>query len=346
VTRPSRGDTPPPYVLGVDENGVGPRLGPMIVTSVLVRTDARGAKTMCAPARGKLAERAGDSKALVAFADATLGEAWARAIVARQGGAPETQRELMRALFLDPEEELTRPCPTHHDDLCFSDRNEALTADAALVKECARDLERLAARGADVTRARVAVSCARRLNDAAALGRSRFDVDLEHMERLVLAARRDAGEDVLALCGKVGGIDFYGGRFIHLSSYLFSTIEEGRAASAYQIPGVGRVAFTRDADAHHLVVGLASLVGKWVRDALMRRVTGWFRELDPDVADVSGYHDPATARFVDATRLVRRARKVDDDCFERRCAEPRVTSAQKKPKRPARPDGGPQRPSR
>lgn len=311
----------------MDENGVGPRLGPMIVTSVLVRTDERGAKTMCTPARGRLAERAGDSKALVAFGDGALGEAWALAIARRAGEAPRTPGDLLRALFLDPEADLSAACPDHHKDLCFADREARFVAEPSLVSLCERDLEGLAARGADVLRARVSVSCARRLNDAAEKGRSRFDVDLEQMERLVLAARADAGSDLLALCGKVGGIDFYGSRFGPLSAHLFTPLEEGREASAYQIVGVGRVAFTRDADANHLVVGLASLVGKWARDTLMRRITGFFDELPEEARNVSGYHDPSTSRFVEASRLVRKDRRVEDACFERRCAEPRVSEA-------------------
>ena len=39
-------------------------------------------------------------------------------------------------------------------------------------------------------------------------------------------------------------------------------------------------------------------------------------EYFPD-PDVSGYHDPVTARFVDRTALVRKRRKMPDRCFER-----------------------------
>ena len=140
------------------------------------------------------------------------------------------------------------------------------------------------------------------------------------MERLSLAARDEVGDEVYALCGKVGGFDFYGPRFGPLGGRLHTVLEEGRARSDYLVPGVGRLAFVRDADDSHLVVGLASLVGKWVRDQLMRRVVTWHRGLHPEpeaLPDASGYHDPVTARFVEATALVRKKHRVEEACFER-----------------------------
>jgi hypothetical protein len=56
---------------------------------------------------------------------------------------------------------------------------------------------------------------------------------------------------------------------------------------------------------------------------LMARVTRWYRAevgLEDD-AGPSGYNDPVTARFVDATQLVRKRRRVPDDCFERTRAD-------------------------
>jgi hypothetical protein len=166
-------------------------------------------------------------------------------------------------------------------------------------------------------RARVAIVCAKRLNDEAAKGRSRFDVDLHAMERLVLAARAEAGAPLFAACGKVGGFDKYRFGPFELAGCLHAPLVEGRARSEYQVAGVGRVAFVRDADASHLLVSMASLVGKWIRDTLMRRIVRYHRLFTPDLPDASGYHDPVTARFIEATSLTRRAKRIDDDCFVR-----------------------------
>ena len=44
------------------------------------------------------------------------------------------------------------------------------------------------------------------------------------MERLVLDARARGGEDVVAVCGKVGGYNQYGGAFGPLSGRLHAVV--------------------------------------------------------------------------------------------------------------------------
>jgi ribonuclease HII len=309
--------------VGIDENGMGPRLGPLVVTSVLAQSDPElaGARLATSRPRGALAKRIGDSKKLVAFDDSTLGEAWARAIVGCNAGRPpQTPGELLTRVALDSDDALRSPCPAHHSDLCWGDAGEAFASSDDEVARCRKDIERLAARGLTVREVRVAIVCVRKLNEAVDAGLSRFDVDLHTMERLALAARARAEADIYALCGKVGGFDFYGERFGPLAGRLHTVLIEGRARSEYQLPGIGRLSFLRDADESHLLVGLASLVGKWVRDHLMRRVVRWHRSHLPgrdDIPEASGYHDPVTSRFVAATALVRKKLRVEGMCFER-----------------------------
>ncbi len=305
------------HFVGVDENGVGPRLGPMIVTSVLVDAEGDGARLVTSRPRGAIAKRIGDSKKLVAFEDSALGEAWARAIARRTGLDARTPDELLGALAIDGPAELRSPCPSHHADLCWSAEGESFVSDDDAVRACERDLDRLEKKGVRIRRSRVAIVCTRRLNDGVMRGLSRFDLDLHAMERLALTAKADAGAEIYALCGKVGGFDFYPDRFELLAGWLHTTLVEGRARSDYLVPGVGRLAFVRDADETHLIVGLASLVGKWVRDHLMRRVVRFHKTHEPDAPDASGYHDPITTKFIRATELVRKKLRVESACFQR-----------------------------
>jgi ribonuclease HII len=331
---PSLSCWPGRFFLGVDENGVGPRLGPMIVTSVLAEArDEAAAKLLTSKPRGAIAKRIGDSKKLVAFEDSALGEAWARAIAKRAGHDARTPSELLTAIGIDADDTLRAPCPSHHVDLCWSTEGESFGSTDEQVAACEKDLARLEAKGVRVARARLAILCTRRLNDAVDRGLSRFDLDLHTMERLALAAKSDVGAEVYALCGKVGGFDFYADRFGPLNGWMHTTLIEGRARSEYLVPGVGRLAFVRDADESHLIVGLASLVGKWARDHLMRRVVRWHRAHVPDLENVSGYHDPATTRFIRATSLVRKKHRLEAACFEREALGP-TSSKRPKPKAP------------
>lgn len=322
---------------------MGPRLGPLIVTSVLATVSDAGAKLVTSRPRGSAAKRIGDSKKLVTFDDSALGEAWARALASRDGIVARTPAELLAAVALDGETTLRAPCPSHHPDLCWASHGESFASDDTMVAACAKDLDRLAQKGVRVRRARVAIVCTKRLNEAVTRGLSRFHVDLHTMERLTLDARDEAGDEVYALCGKVGGFDFYGDRFGPLAGYLHTTLLESRARSEYQVPGVGRLAFVRDGDDTHLIIGLASLVGKWARDHLMRRVVRYHREHGAEGADTyldaSGYHDPVTTQFIRATTLVRANRRIDPICFERTAigSAPAAATSSALPKAKAKP---------
>ena len=66
-----------------------------------------------------------------------------------------------------------------------------------------------------------------------------------------------------------------------------------------------------------MLVALASLIGKYFRDLFMARVVRYQQRSLPDLPDVSGYHDPITRRFIEASSLVRKRQKLPDDCFVR-----------------------------
>jgi ribonuclease HII len=305
--------------IGIDENGLGPRLGPLVVTAVVARIEGDGHKRVHARPRGALRDRLGDSKRLVGYGHSALGEAWARAIATRMGHRePSGPEELVHFLSLDGPAALRAPCPKQHVEQCWGIDGETFAAEPKLVAKVTGDLSRLESHGITVVRAACVVTCTRRLNEGIARGLTRFHLDLHAMERLALDARSRAEADVIATCGKVGGFDRYPAAFGPMNGRLHAVAVEGRARSEYSVPGLGVIAFVRDAEDRHLLVAMASLVGKWVRDLLMARIVRYHRANDPDLPDASGYHDPVTTRFVAATRLARKKRALPDDCFERR----------------------------
>lgn len=317
------------YLIGADENGLGPRLGPMSVTAVLARVTPNGDKVMRRKPRGGLAKRLGDSKGLVAHGNVALAEAWARALVARGCGTHrrgDTPDEVLDAVTLDERSALTSLCPGHVEGQCWSTRDEAFT-DAEEMGDTlslvGKDLDRLQRGGLEIVAVRSVVACTRRLNDAVSAGQSRFVVDLHAMERLILAFREIAGQDVDAVCGKVGGFGEYGKVFGPLAGRLHAIVEEGRARSCYRFPGIGDISFVRDADASNILVGMASLVGKYIRELMMDRIVRHYRVDNAALPWASGYHDPVTDRFVVATEALRKRRQVPGDCFERTCLGPK-----------------------
>jgi hypothetical protein len=233
-------------------------------------------------------------------------------------------------LVLDSKSELRRPCPSHVEAQCWNTQGEAFEADDKLVARVAADLEKLATQGVDIVNLRSTVVCTRRINDAREGGRSRFDVDLHAMERMVLDARERYQGELQAVCGKVGGYARYSSAFGPLAGRLHAIMEEGAKRSAYSFPGIGTIAFVRDADQNHLLVGMASMVGKWIREVMMTRIVRHYGYGEASAELASGYHDPVTDRFVEATALVRKKRKVPDTCFERTPADAAPLDPRKK----------------
>jgi ribonuclease HII len=317
------------FRVGADENGLGARLGPLVVTAVLARVNERGRRTLSRKLPQAIRADLDDSKRLLSHTDVALGEAWARALAPTGARSPA---ELFQRLSLEGMSKLQKPCATHVAGQCWNEQAEAFQAAAEVVARVQKHRAALAERGVELLSVRSSVLCTKRLNEARGRGTNRFVADLHAMESLVLEMREQAGADVEAVCGKVGGIAEYSKFFGPLSGRLHAIMAEGRARSGYRFPGLGEIHFVRDADAADPLVSLSSLIGKYVRELFMSRIGEHYeprKALTPRGVDEnderrpSGYHDPVTAGFVLRSQLLRRKRNIPDHCFEReRANEP------------------------
>jgi ribonuclease HII len=302
----------PSFHIGADENGLGSRLGPMIVTAVLAETTEEGERFLSRKLPKRMREDLDDSKRLMSHTDVGIGEAWARVLT---GDSARSPAELFEQLSLEGTSKLQAPCPQAAHAQCWTVEREAFAAEDAQCARARAHLATFAKRGVRIVEVRSSVVCTWQLNENRDRGINRFVSDLHAMERLVLKLRESAGAPIQAVCGKVGGIGEYAKFFGPLAGWLHATIVEGQAESAYQFPKLGRLRFVRDADAHAPLVMLASLVGKYVRELFMSRIASHYPAADE--ARPSGYHDPVTAKFVERTQLFRKKRKLPDRCFER-----------------------------
>ena len=307
--------TPQKPWVGVDENGLGPRLGPLVATACTLSVrelDVEKARALGA--------RLGieDSKVSSGFGSMAHAEGLALAIAEEALGRPPMHADdVLAALSLDDVPALRAPCPSSTRAQCWGDLPvPAFGGKLAHGQQLLRALS-ASKTEARVVRVRTAVLCAKTYNEALVRLTSKLVVDLELFERLVLDAREAAGADVIATCGMVGGIRKYQSRFQHFDLSRTTMIEEVKGRSAYRIEGVGDVSFEVDADAHALPVAIASMVGKYIRELLMARLNQFYRGHDATLTNVSGYHDPVTGRFVEATRLLRQKLDIAPICFER-----------------------------
>jgi hypothetical protein len=276
--------------VGVDENGLGARLGPLIVTAVLAEVSAAGEALLSRAPRGKLRQDLGDSKRLVSHADVGLGEAWARALTGDRFASP---RALFEHLSLETSASLERDCPSHVAEQCWGTLGENFESTPELCSRVAGHVEKLRQRGVHVREVLVASTCTQRLNRARQNGGNRFISDLHAMEALLLELRQRAGKDLVAVCGKVGGMTDYDRFFGPLSGRLRATLVISRKKSGYYFPGLGEIHFVQDADARDALVMLASLVGKYVRELLMARVFRFHSGVRPSPAESPGSGPPS-----------------------------------------------------
>lgn len=306
------------YRVGADENGLGARLGPLVVTAVLARVSDRGRRTLSRKLPSAIRADLDDSKRLMSHTDVALGEAWARALVSKPAATPS---ELFEQLSYEGSTKLKTLCESHVAGQCWNTGAEAFISDRADVARVTKHRVALAERGVDILWVRSSIVCTKSLNDKKQRGTNRFVADLHAMESLVLQARAVAGADVEAVCGKVGGIGEYSKFFGPLSGRLHAILGEGRARSGYRFPGLGEIHFVRDADAADPLVSLSSLIGKYVRELFMSRIGLHYSDQESEDKRPSGYHDPVTTGFVLRSALRRRSLKIPDHCFERERAE-------------------------
>jgi ribonuclease HII len=303
--------------IGIDENGLGPQLGPLLVTAVLGHTSAQAEQLMQHDPERLLSPWLDDSKRLVAHHNVALGEAWARVVLDRIQQPCCCPDQLIDHISLLDRAQLQRLCPHEAREQCWSSRDERFEAADDGVDEVRADLQRLQSSGLDIVWVRSAIVCTRCINDARGAGQGRLQIDLRAMEELLMAGRQRAGEPLTATCGKVGGMRHYCRAFTVLSSQPCVTVQETPERSHYRFGWLGDVHFVRDADGRDPLVALASLIGKYLRELLMMRIVRHYRRQLPSLDDASGYNDPVTDRFIQATRPLRTCGHVPETCFLR-----------------------------
>ncbi len=292
---------------------MGPRLGPLVATAVsleLRRYDPARLRR-----RGE-ALRMGDSKRFGAFGRMGELEGLTLALAERAAGRPIRDADaLLDALGLDGLPGLRAPCPGGATTAqCWTPL--PLPAFGGDADEGRARLAKLEGRALRVRRVRTVWACAGTLNAAMEAGVGKLDVDLRLFERLLIDARTALGEPLDARCGMIGGLRRYAPRFHHLEGA--EVLSEVKGTSRYRVPGLGTLSFEVKADDRHLAVGLASMVGKVVREIAMHRIVAHYRAFDDTLRPASGYHDPVTRAFIVATAPHRRRLRIAPPCFERR----------------------------
>jgi hypothetical protein len=134
-----------------------------------------------------------------------------------------------------------------------------------------------------------------------------------HLEHLI----RTFGErDLFIFCDRQGGRTHYGDLLrMTFEDWSLEILQQGDEGSVYFLHRRGhtvRIVFCEKAEAQCLPVAVASMISKYLREALMRRFNAYWNQHAPDVSPTAGYH-PDGVRFADQILKARRKLGIPDE---------------------------------
>lgn len=132
-------------------------------------------------------------------------------------------------------------------------------------------------------------------NKAAAL----FSTAAIHLDHLL---RTYGDQGLVVLCDRQGGREHYGSLLrLMFDDWDHETTSEIDGRSEYRLTRAGRpvrIIFTEKAEAQCMPVAVASMISKYLREALMARFNRFWQTHLPDLAPTAGY-------YTDGTRFLR-----------------------------------------
>ncbi len=321
-------------LIGIDEAGYGPLLGPLVVAGSAFRVpdpdaggvadpDVAGAlvrRALSGHGRGPSRLPVDDSKKVYTRGGLSLLERAPLALLASMvnrhdgsGGCPDTMDAFLELVGVDSA--VRRRLPRYAGEPPrFPLGNDV----ADLEADGAAAAQRLAAVGAAFVGAVADVVLEDRLNEAFSWSGNKaatlFDVSCGVFERLRSRAR--PGEACCVVFDRHGGRKRYQpplqGRY---PDTFVWTLAESAKLSSYRVQGGSSGPFDAQfrvgADAAVPPVALGSMIAKYARELHMTLWNDWFATLCPDARPTAGYTQDGR-RWLDETRTVREAAGVPD----------------------------------
>jgi hypothetical protein len=299
-----------PWVVGIDEAGYGPLLGPLVCGASAWRVapehvdadfwERLDAAVCRRQGRGESRLPVGDSKQIF---DRKRGlytlERSVLAFLHATATPPATLADLLAALGVSAAQ-LGTACPWYHDLTATLPTDPARSACSGAAARLAQVMQR---RDCTCTALHAVVFSEDQFNRRVAQSGNKAAVLLDAILQLVQWGLDTCpGDDVIVRVDRQGGrIDYRAALMRAFPHGHLHVLEVGEQRSAYRVDAARpwSIEFGVGGDGLWLPVALASMVAKYVRELLMLRFNAYWRRLRPGLRPTAGYYTDARRFLTD-----------------------------------------------
>jgi hypothetical protein len=305
------------WIIGIDEAGYGPNLGPFIMTSIACRVPDHYPQANLWHLLHPAVRRCGDADEGQLLIDDSKRVYTAHGLAGLERGVLACFAGAAGWFLRSLAELIDWVCPDG-DEL----RREVWyrgvqtlpvaldgTADWQAKAACFEDS--CATANIGNWQVRSIVICPQRFNVLVDEGGTKGHVlahalaNLLHWHTIAHASGPYGEDDLFFFIDKHGGRNFYAAMIQHaLPDGIISIEQEGISCSAYRVDGLGRsvrLMFQPHAEGEYFCVALASMTSKYLREVLMLEFNRFWQEHVSDLKPTAGYPGDA-ARFLRAIR--------------------------------------------
>jgi hypothetical protein len=304
-----------PWIIGIDEAGYGPNLGPFVMSAVACRLpeEVAGAD-LWHLLRSAVRRQGSRADGRVLIADSKLVYSPSRGLCDLETAVLAAWPPYTNGAGLPLKDYLEAIRPAHHTDLadeCWFSGGFLLPlkAPAPAIAEAAMRFEQ-ASNSAQLTWRpfRSVLVCPKRFNNLLDQWKTKGAVLGHGLSQLLTDIPALPGTDeVLLFIDKHGGRNHYAAMLQNaLPHGLVLAQKEGRERSVYSVHGLGRevrLIIQPRADLEFFCVALASMVSKYLREVLMHEFNRFWQTQVPGLKPTAGYPGDAL-RFFDLIRAV------------------------------------------